>query len=288
MTKRRNAFLITAICLFLAILLAFGGVLLARADYRYRLGLLFRHYGEPNLQAVAPTGLIDRVLAELLNDPRVEANDQLLLINATHPIPDDFVPTLTDRMGHSLQPIAAQSFDELARAILARSEEELLIRSAYRNRMEQAEELAANGDGLAARPGYSEHELGLALDLCLAGYGGMSFLKTEAGRLVNDQCGEYGFIIRYPNGKASVTGFAYEPWHVRYVGAPHAEIIADAGLTLEEYLDLLSPDVWYQSGDCLILRTASETVPTPNQFTSCTVSRDNLGYRVFTFLEGRC
>lgn len=285
MTRRRNAFLIAAISLLLAILLALGGVLLVRADYRYRLGLLFRHYGEPNLQAVTPTGLTDRTLAELLNDPRVEENDHLLLINAAHPIPEGYAPTLTDRMGHRLQPSAAQAFDEMARAILAYSGEELLIRSAYRDRIEQMEELEASGDELAARPGYSEHELGLALDLCLAGYGGLSFLKTEAGRLVNDRCGEYGFLIRYPQGKDSVTGFSYEPWHVRYVGAPHAEIIMDAGMTLEEYLDFLSPNVWYQSGDCLILRTFSETVPTPNQFTSCTVSRDNLGYRVFTFFK---
>ncbi len=288
MNPCRKRILIAAIGTLLAILIAFGGVLAVRGDYRYRLGLLFRKHGEVDLQAVMPEKLTEYTLAELLNDPRVCEDQTLLLVNSEYSMPKEFNLDFALRNGHSLHAVAAEAFDAMASAVKRQTGEDLLIRSAYRDPTEQAAELEQYGESQAARPGYSEHETGLALDLCTVGYGGASFLKTEAGRLVNDTCGAYGFIIRYPYGKSSVTGFSYEPWHVRYVGAPHAQIIMESGIALEEYLALLSPDVWYQTGDYLILRTAAETLFAPREFTSCTVSNDNLGYRVFTFYMGEC
>lgn len=287
MNKRRRIILIATLSALLALLLAFFGVLAVRGDYRYRLGLRFRRYGDVNLQAVTPEELTEYTLAELLNDdPRVCEDQALLLVNSEHSMPEGVNVDFALRNGHSLYAVAAKAFDAMAIAVQRQTGEDILIRSAYRDRAEQAVEFEQYGESQAARPGYSEHETGMALDLCTVGYGGASFLKTEAGRLVNDTCGAYGFIIRYPYEKSSITGFSYEPWHVRYVGAPHAQIIMESGITLEEYLAFLSPDVWYQNGDYLILRTAAEKLPTPREFTSCSISNDNLGYRVLTFYMG--
>jgi zinc D-Ala-D-Ala carboxypeptidase len=90
----------------------------------------------------------------------------------------------------------------------------------------------------SAVPGHSEHETGLAIDVsgsagkcaaqdCFAGTPEAKWLETNAAA--------YGFIIRYPKGKQAVTGYQYEPWHLRYVGTKVAKEIASKGLTMEEY-----------------------------------------------------
>lgn len=121
--------------------------------------------------------------------------------------------------------------------------------SAYRSAGEQTEiyetSLHENGEDFTRRfvalPYHSEHQTGLAIDLGLKKeeidfirpdfpYQGIchSFRRTAPG---------YGFIERYPKGKEPVTGIAHEPWHFRYVGYPHSEIMDREGLTLEEYIE---------------------------------------------------
>ena len=90
-------------------------------------------------------------------------------------------------------------------------------------------------DGRAARPGHSEHQTGLAFDIGIAT---VSFGSTKAGIWLNNNCAKYGFIIRYPEYKEAITGYNYEPWHVRYVGVDIATEIMDKKITLEEYLGL--------------------------------------------------
>jgi D-alanyl-D-alanine carboxypeptidase len=91
-----------------------------------------------------------------------------------------------------------------------------------------------------AEPGHSEHQTGLAMDVsgstgeCAADD---CFADTTEARWLADHAGTFGFIIRYPQGKESITGYNYEPWHLRYVGAPVSRAIAASGLTLEEYLN---------------------------------------------------
>lgn len=96
----------------------------------------------------------------------------------------------------------------------------------------------------SAYPGRSEHHTGLALDL-LTGRNGWrmddSFAKTRESKWVAKHCAEYGFIIRYPKNKTKITGYAYEPWHLRYVGTDVAKKIMKEGITLEEYLGKLPP-----------------------------------------------
>lgn len=94
----------------------------------------------------------------------------------------------------------------------------------------------AAADTFSARPGHSEHQTGLAIDCNIVND---SFIGTREAIWLAEHCHEYGFIIRYPQGKQSITGYKYEPWHIRYIG-DKAEEIYESGLTLEEYYGLPS------------------------------------------------
>lgn len=92
----------------------------------------------------------------------------------------------------------------------------------------------------SARPGQSEHQTGLAMDVSSASVGyalEQSFGTTKEGKWLAKHAAEHGFIIRYLKGKESVTGYSYEPWHVRYVGKTVAKEIMSKNLTLEQYFD---------------------------------------------------
>lgn len=95
----------------------------------------------------------------------------------------------------------------------------------------------ADADRYSARPGHSEHQSGLAFDLNTISE---SFGGTPAGIWVAEHGHEYGFIVRYPQGKEDVTGYKWEPWHIRYVGVDAATKLHDSGLTVEEYLGITS------------------------------------------------
>ena len=95
------------------------------------------------------------------------------------------------------------------------------------------------GEQYAAPPGASEHNAGLAFDLSSNGLTGYPFGSSKAGKWVAANAWKYGFIMRYPDGKTPITGYAYEPWHFRYIGVEHSEAFKDnPKLTLEEYLGL--------------------------------------------------
>lgn len=85
----------------------------------------------------------------------------------------------------------------------------------------------------SALPGRSEHQTGLALDLTSVL---STYAETDEGIWLAEHCYEYGFIIRYPKGKENITGYIYEPWHIRYLGKSMAKMVHDSGLTLEEFL----------------------------------------------------
>lgn len=87
----------------------------------------------------------------------------------------------------------------------------------------------------SAKPGHSEHQTGLAIDIC---EDSDKFIGTKEDIWLQKNACKFGFIIRYLKGKENITGYKYEPWHLRYVGKQHAKIIFTRGLTLEEYLGL--------------------------------------------------
>jgi len=90
-----------------------------------------------------------------------------------------------------------------------------------------------------ARPGTSEHQLGLAVDLIDSGYGVLDEAQedTPTQQWLMENSWRYGFILRYPEGKSEITGIIYEPWHYRYVGKDTAEDIYKSGLCFEEWLE---------------------------------------------------
>ncbi len=87
----------------------------------------------------------------------------------------------------------------------------------------------------SAKPGHSEHQTGLAIDVTSieADYG-----DTAEGKWLAENCYKYGFIIRYPKDKTDITGYIYEPWHIRYLGSSTAKLVYQSGLTLEEFFGL--------------------------------------------------
>lgn len=90
-------------------------------------------------------------------------------------------------------------------------------------------------DTFSARPGHSEHQTGLAFDVGKLDY---AYGETEEGKWLAKNAHAYGFIIRYPEGKQHITGYRYEPWHIRYLGVDLATRVYNSGLTLEEYLGI--------------------------------------------------
>ena len=90
----------------------------------------------------------------------------------------------------------------------------------------------AKADTYSARPGHSEHQTGLAMDLNIIND---TFHNTKEAKWLASNCYKYGFILRYPKGKTNETGYKYESWHFRYVGKDVAKVMDDGDLSLEEY-----------------------------------------------------
>lgn len=92
---------------------------------------------------------------------------------------------------------------------------------------------------VVARPGTSEHQLGLAVDITASDYTNLDEgqMETEDQQWLMENCWKYGFILRYPVDKTDITGIIFEPWHYRYVGKQAAKEITEQGITLEEYLE---------------------------------------------------
>lgn len=125
--------------------------------------------------------------------------------------------------------------------------------SAYRSyqRQKQIYDRNVNAKGkknanlVSAEPGSSEHQTGLTIDVSCSRVGCAleeSFGETEEGVWLAKNCHKYGFIIRYPKGKSDITGYSYEPWHIRYVGKNLAKYIHKKELTLEEYYQTTTED----------------------------------------------
>jgi D-alanyl-D-alanine carboxypeptidase len=181
--------------------------------------------------------------------PTCDPNDVGALINKLHPIcPPDYVPELVTvgSTGGELRPEAATAMDAMAAALTAETGTTIFSASAYRSYdtqvstyggwVEQDGQEAA--DRYSARPGFSEHQTGLAMDLGASSCGCTDepFGTTPEGIWVAANAWQFGYIVRYPDGYESVTGYIWEPWHVRYVGPAIAQAMHDAGVvTLEDY-----------------------------------------------------
>ena len=115
----------------------------------------------------------------------------------------------------------------------------------YQNKLDRVK-TKEKADQFVARPGASEHQLALAMDLGQKSDDvnlTSSFGRTRGGKWVAENCWRFGFILRYQEGWEDVTGYEYEPWHVRYVGLENARLIHEADMPLETYLLMLREEV---------------------------------------------
>ena len=219
-------------------------------------------------QAVLPTQLPQGTLAPVHTDyinatpaptaaaltaDELNAGDgwMLLLVNSSNAIPDGYAPTELTELSNGqsvdkrIYPSLQSMFDDArAQGVYP------VVSSGYRTAKQQQSEMDDKiqeyiDDGKSedearalaatyvAQVGYSEHEAGLAIDIVAKAN------KSDDDTVwawMKEHCAEYGFILRYPEGKEGVTGMSYEPWHFRYVGVEAAQKIMGAGITLEEYL----------------------------------------------------
>lgn len=165
----------------------------------------------------------------------------VLIANKKYPLPSTFAP------GESKE--ARTAFEQMA-ADARVAGFELVAFSTYRS-FEYQESLynnyvsrdgKENADRYSARPGYSEHQTGLAFDIGEKGKEDLwltaEFGETEAGKWLVENSQKYGFILRFPQGKEAITGYMYESWHFRYLGVDLATKVKESNLTLEEYLGI--------------------------------------------------
>ena len=175
--------------------------------------------------------------------------------------PDFPRPKTQNPFGLQLRQEAAVATVAMAKAMKDEGAGTLILNSGFRtyktqqalyNRTRDTRGLAV-AEKLSARPGHSEHQLGLAADFSARAQGCViltCFGNTEAGRWLEDNAHEHGFILRYPKGFRAITGFQYEPWHFRYVGVELATELNVKGIkTLEEFWGLGSaPDYTQPAG----------------------------------------
>lgn len=224
-----------------------------------------------------------KTMAEWLEDERVTFDQTLILVNLDNPLPENYEADIEEYNGAKMHPSMVDNYIALRDYVQEKTGIRIYVSSDFRTAEKQAELLEYYGPDRAAPVGCSEHEAGLALDLYAPNHASYEFLRSPAGREVNRICHEYGFIIRYEVDKTDVTGFDYEPWHLRYVGAPHAELIANSGLAYEEYIEAINPETWYSYENYFIMRTANiEEIALPTSFTSCHISPDNMGCYIVT------
>lgn len=163
--------------------------------------------------------------------------DGILIANKTYSLPSDYNPGKIDDT-------VMEAFYEMQSAAAAEGLN-LYISSGFRSYSTQSwlynsyveRDGQEEADTYSARAGYSEHQTGLCFDLNTIDE---TFAYTPESKWIEKHAWEYGFIIRYPKGKESITGYMYEPWHLRYLGGELAEKVYNSGLCLEEYLGITS------------------------------------------------
>lgn len=188
--------------------------------------------------------------------------DLLILVNPWNKLPEDYLPELEEipqadtedplyvdvRCAEALRQMIADCKDAgnypyICSAYRSLEKQQFLYNNKIRRLVlegtdpESAPDIAAMS---VAKPNTSEHQLGLAVDIIDFFYTNLDKGQEETStqQWLMENCWQYGFILRYPNGSSDITGIIYEPWHYRYVGEEAAQEIHELGLTLEEYLEM--------------------------------------------------
>lgn len=232
-------------------------------DGTMHIGWLFQ---DDDIYYMKENGVMARGMVEIEGEKNyfTSTGAYIMLVNPWNYIPEDYEPELKmlTQYGYGKK-VDVICFDALMQMLndCKAAGNDPLVCSGYRTYAEQeslfnkkvasvmkqgydqeeAERIAATE---VARPGTSEHHLGLAVDIVSLGNQNLnsSQEKTTTQKWLMEHCWEYGFILRYPNGKTDSTGIIYEPWHYRYVGVELAAELHELGLTLEEYLQNLTDE----------------------------------------------
>jgi len=174
-----------------------------------------------------------------------QAAELTAVVNKKHALPQDYIPELASVRSGQLRPEASLALEELFSDAEKTSLHPKIV-SSYRSYSKQITTYnyyvtqygQEKADTISARPGHSEHQTGLAVDVGNADGScelDICFGATDLGRWLATHAQLYGFIIRYPEGKEAETGYQYEPWHIRYIGRDTAKSIYDSKKTLDQY-----------------------------------------------------
>jgi D-alanyl-D-alanine carboxypeptidase len=205
--------------------------------------------GDP-IGAIGSTDATDPVLCGVCFNPGAysltKANSLWVVANKQRPLnPITYKPALGYFKGVALAKVAATALTQMAAGMAKDKAGTLLLNSGYRSydtqkivHARQVSRLGLKaGEALAARPGYSEHQTGLAADVSASGQGcviQVCFAKTKAGKWLAANAWQYGFILRYPDGQTKVTGYQFEPWHFRFVGVQLATEMKSQNISVLE------------------------------------------------------
>ena len=180
---------------------------------------------------------------------------ELTLVNSNNPISDNYELTLVSIDEYrKFDSRAIKKLQNMLNDIWKNGITNIWVQSAYRSVDEQTkiyneqveyyksqgkteEEAKKLTERIINKPGYSEHNLGLAVDF---NYVDSSFENANAFKWLKDNAENYGFVLRYPKEKEDITQVTYEPWHWRYVGEENAKKMNELGLCLEEYVEYLN------------------------------------------------
>lgn len=233
-----------------------------KSGFKRILILVIMIYGFVNLMNHLDLGVEGRNLKEsILNlqyrDESVQADNinletELVLVNNNNGLSADYKPEnlsipnilFTDEATKEEKHVAGIVIQPLEDLVAAAKNDGIILlgnsgyrsyksqKDTYKNRVKS--EGKAQADAYVAKPGFSEHQTGLCIDITNKD---RYFVKgTKEADWLEENCYRFGFIIRYPYNKKNITGIEYEPWHIRYVGEKAAKYIYDNKITLEEYL----------------------------------------------------
>lgn len=250
--KKRRFFTINVI---IGIVLCAAIVLLGLSMYAYKNRDTIRKQAK---QQVIDSSVDDEPASTALPSELTTLGSNLIFVNKSHSLPADYVPAnlttpylnsttdaiqLTEEAGNQAKAMKDAAANDGINLIVSSGYRSYSEQDAfYQSRVNLLGKEAANTD--CAQAGMSEHQTGLAIDFTddptNSNSHSASFADTDAGKWLYEHAHEYGFILRYPKGKESITGYNYMPWHYRYVGTDTAnamyEISPDE--TFEEYFNI--------------------------------------------------